>query len=410
MTTNRALLLSRRRLLAASGAALAFAHLPRVASAAGARDPRIVVIVLRGALDGLAVAPPVGDPDYAAARGALALAPAGKDSGKDAIGLIDGFFGLHSSMPVFARLFEERRASVVHAVATSFRERSHFDGQDVLESGYAGPGHSASGWLNRAVAACPANAASARLRGLAVGAVAPLVMRGPAPTMGWTPQTLPSVDEDLAERVLALYAHADPTLAAALGAGLDADRIAMRGDDRETQPRGKDRVAGMRRAAAGAARLLAADDGPRAAALAFDGWDTHINEAKELTSRLAGLDGALEELESGLGAGWSDTVVVAITEFGRTVKVNGAGGADHGTASVALLAGGAVKGGRVIADWPGLKPRQLYQARDLAPTCDLRAVLKGVLAQQLGLSAKALATDIFPDSAAVAPMRDLLVV
>jgi uncharacterized protein (DUF1501 family) len=313
-------------------------------------------------------------------------------------------------MPVFARLFEERRASVVHAVATSYRERSHFDGQDVLESGYVGPGHAASGWLNRAVAACPANAGVSRLRGLAVGAVAPLVMRGPAPTLGWTPQTLPSVGDDLAQRVLALYAHADPALATALHDGLDANRIASSGDGSANTPRATDQSGGMRPAAAGAARLLAAADGPRVAALAFDGWDTHFNETYELTSRLAGLDGALEELENGLGTGWSDTVVVVTTEFGRTVKVNGTRGTDHGTATVALLAGGAVKGGRVIADWPGLKPQQLFQGRDLAPTLDLRAVLKGVLAQQLGLSTKALAEDVFPESAAIAPMRDLLAV
>lgn len=398
--------LSRRRLLAAGGVSLALAHFPRAASAARARDPRLVVIVLRGALDGLSAVAPIGDPDYAALRGSLALSPVGE---KPALPL-DGFFALHPAMPVFARLYKEGRASVVHAVATSYRERSHFDGQDVLESGYAGPGHTESGWLNRSVFALTSSE-PARRRGLGVGAVAPLVMRGPAPALGWAPQVLPPAGEDLAQRVLDLYTHSDPALAAALRAGLDADRIATSGGltgDMAKARGGMDQPNGMRQAAMGAARLLATPDGPRVAALAFDGWDTHANENGLLATRLSGLDGALEEFEKGLGEAWKDTAVVAITEFGRTARVNGTGGSDHGTASVAFLAGGAVQGARVIADWPGLTTSRLYQGRDLAPTQDLRAVLKGLIADQFGLSAQMLADKAFPDSAAVPPLRGLI--
>lgn len=402
--------LSRRRLLAIGGASLAFAHLPAAANAAGARDTRLVVIILRGALDGLAAVAPVGDPDYAELHGSIALSPVGERAALP----LDGFFALHPAMPVFARLYKEGRASVVHAVATSYRDRSHFDGQDVLESGYAGPGHTESGWLNRAVFALQA-AEAARNRGLGVGAVAPLVMRGPAHTLGWAPQVLPAAGDDLAMRLLDLYTHRDPDLAAALRAGLDTDKIATRGGltgDMAKARGGMDQPSGMRQAAMGTARLLGSADGPRVAALAFDGWDTHANEGGAtgvLATRLSGLDGAFEEFETGLGDAWKDTVVVAVTEFGRTARVNGTGGSDHGTASVAFLAGGAVKGGRVIADWPGLKPSQLYQGRDLAATTDLRAVLKGLLADQFGLSAQALADKAFPDSASVAPMRGLLV-
>jgi uncharacterized protein (DUF1501 family) len=301
----------------------------------------------------------------------------------------------------------------VHAAATPYRERSHFDGQDVLESGYPRQGRNDSGWLNRAVAYLPAGERVRPPRGLGVGPVAPLVMRGPAPVLGWAPQLLPTAGEDLAARVLDLYTHRDPVLAAALRGGLDTDKMAVNGG-LAPDPKaggGMDQPTGMRRAAAGAAKILAADDGPRVAALAFEGWDTHANEGGatgQLANRLSGLDGAFEEFEKGLGEKWKDVAIVAITEFGRTAKINGTVGTDHGTGTVAFLAGGAIKGGRVIADWPGLAPAQLYEGRDLKPTTDLRAVLKGLLADQLGLSAAVLADAVFPDSAGVHPMSGFI--
>jgi uncharacterized protein (DUF1501 family) len=167
----------------------------------------------------------------------------------------------------------------------------------------------------------------------------------------------------------------------------------------------------MRQAAQGAARLMRAPDGPRVAALSFEGWDTHANEGPlsgPLANRLGGLDGALDELQSGLGDVWGSTVVIVVTEFGRTVRINGTAGADHGVGAVALLAGGAVKGGRGVYDWPGLADTKLYQNRDLAPTTDLRAVLKGVLADHFEAPAGMLGAMIFPDSAAVKPMTGLV--
>jgi Uncharacterized protein conserved in bacteria len=175
---------------------------------------------------------------------------------------------------------------------------------------------------------------------------------------------------------------------------------------------GGNNIAAMRLVARGAAKVMAADDGPRIAALAFDGWDTHANEGGpvgRLSQLLSGLDGALGEFQSGLGERWRDSVVVVATEFGRTARINGTEGTDHGTGTVALLAGGAVKGGRVIADWPGLKPANLYEGRDLAPTSDLRAALKGILRDHLGLGEAVLANNVFPASAAVKPMQGLLV-
>src|SRR5258705_6953321 len=237
----------------------------------------------------------------------------------------------------------------------------------------------------------------------------PLVLRCAAPTVGWAPVALPQAAEDTAMRLVELYQHRDPALASALKQGLALDKAAQ-GDDMKPKP-GTNGAGAMRLVARGAAKLMAADDGPRIAALAFDGWDTHANEGGpvgRLAQLLGGLDGALAEFESGLGERWRETVVVVATEFGRTARINGTQGTDHGTGTITLLAGGAVKGGRVISDWPGLKPPGLYEGRDLAPTTDLRAVIKGVLRDHLGLSERVLAETVFPDSAPVKAMKGLL--
>jgi uncharacterized protein (DUF1501 family) len=390
---------SRRAALGAAGSCFAWAFLPRWARAAGARDMRLVTLVLRGALDGLSAVAPAGDPDYVGLHGPLAFGPNGAHPGLP----LDGFFTLNPGMPGFARLFAAGQAAVVHAVATGYRERSHFDGQEVLESGQPGPGRTESGWLNRALQSLPAGERAAS-RGLAVGAVSPLVIRGEAPVLGWAPQTVGTASDDLARRVLDLYAHRDPALQAALAAGLASGKVA--GNDATTKPGGMDTPAGMLQAAQGAARLLAADDGPRIAALAFDGWDTHVNEGGatgRLAQLLGGLDAAMEALRVGLGPAWADTTVLAVTEFGRTARINGTTGTDHGTGTVAFLAGGAVRGGRVSADWPGLKPPNLLDGRDLRPTTDLRAILKGVLGTQWGLSDAVLADAVFPGSEGIRP-------
>ena len=301
-------------------------------------------------------------------------------------------------MPEFARMYREKHAAVVHAVATPYRERSHFDGQDVLESGFAGPGRVQSGWLNRALEELPRG--DRVISGLAIGPTTPLILRGAAPTVAWAPVALPQAAEDTAARLLELYRHRDPALGTALTQGLQLDKAAQ-GDDMKPKP-GTNSAGAMKLVARGVAKLMSADDGPRIAALAFDGWDTHANEGGpvgRLAQLLGGLDGALAEFETGLGARWRDTVIVVATEFGRTARINGTAGTDHGTGTVALLAGGAVKGGRVISDWPGLKPANLFEGRDLAPTNDLRAVMKGVMHDHLGLAERVLAEQVFPDSA-----------
>jgi uncharacterized protein (DUF1501 family) len=395
---------SRRALLLGGASFAAWAYLPKFARASDGRDPRLVVIILRGALDGVATVAPIGDPDYAGLHGTIALSA----DGPHPAAMLDSFFALHPSMPELARMYRDKHAAIVHAVATPYRDRSHFDGQDVLESGFAGPGRVQSGWLNRALQAMPHGERVGS--GLAIGPTTPLVLRGAAPTVGWEPASLPQAADDTTARLLELYQHRDPALASALTQGLQLEKSA-RGDDMQATP-GAFGAAAMRVAARGAAKLMAADDGPRIAALAFDGWDTHANEGGpvgRLAMLLSGLDGAFAEFESGLGERWRDTVIVAATEFGRTARINGTEGTDHGTGTIALLAGGAVQGGRVIADWPGLKPANLYQSRDLAPTIDLRAVVKGVLHDHLGLSERVLAENVFPDSAAAKPVQGLVV-
>ena len=394
------LLATRRALLLGSGAFAAWAYVPRFARAADGTDPRLIIVILRGALDGLATVAPVGDPDYAGLHGSIALTA----NGPHAAIMLDSFFALHPSMPEFARMYREGHAVVVHAVSTPYRDRSHFDGQDVLESGYAGPGRVQSGWLNRALEGLPRG--ERVMSALAVGPTTPLLLRGAAATVGWAPVALPRADDDTAARLLDLYQHRDSALANALSQGLQLEKVTQ-GEGMRPQPG----IKAIQQLARGAAKLMAADDGPRIAALALDGWDTHANEGGpvgRLAQLLSGLDGALLAFEGALGPRWRDTVVVIATEFGRTARINGTDGTDHGTGTIALLAGGAVNGGRVITDWPTLRPASLYQGRDLAPTTDLRAVLKGVLADHLGISESVLASSVFPDSAATPPMQGLI--
>lgn len=394
---------SRRVFLAGAGAFVAWAGLPRPSYAA-TRTPRFLAVILRGAMDGLAVVPPIADPDYAGLRGELAIGAAGLEPALP----LDGQFGLNNAMPNLHALYHKGEALIVHATATPYRERSHFDGQDVLESGLGGVGDKSSGWLNRAAAAIPTADGVRPISGLAVSPTVPLILRGAAPTLSWTPPQLQSASGDTLQRLLALYTHEDPELARVLGEGVDLDALATGMDG---LGRGGGIAAAFRELAAGPARLVAAEDGPRLAALSYDGWDTHTNEGAEagrLANLLAALDGALAALATELAPVWSETVIAVMTEFGRTARANGNEGTDHGTATVAFLLGGAVKGGRVIADWPGLKPGDLHENRDLKPTTDLRAVLKGVLRDHLGIDQRRLATEVFPGSLSVAPLQGLV--
>ncbi len=403
---------TRRIFLASAGAVVAWANMPRLASAAGTRDPRLVVVILRGAMDGLAAVPPVGDPDYAAIRGALAIGTAGLEPTL----ALDSFFGLNQAMPKLHGAYGRGEALIVHAAATAYRERSHFDGQDVLETGMTAPRAATTGWLNRVAQILPAGQAVHRSAGLAASPTVPLILRGPAPILTWTPPNFRPAGSDTLQRLMALYGETDKQLAQVLAAGIGVNKLAAgedltMGTGGAKSPPGHGIEAAFAALAAGAGRLLADDAGPRLAAISYDGWDTHASEGADkgrLATLLGALDGAMAALRDSMKPVWKDTAIVLMTEFGRTAHINGTDGTDHGTATTAFLIGGAVKGGRVVADWPGLKPQQLYQQRDLNPTTDLRAVLKGVLRDHLGLSERALATTVFPDSAAVKPLDGLI--
>jgi uncharacterized protein (DUF1501 family) len=409
---------TRRELLLGSGGLFAWAFAPKIARAEG-RDPRFLTIVLRGALDGLAAVAPVGDPDWVKLRGDNAL----KLDGATPALPLDGFFALNPAMPNLHRLYKAGQAIVVHAVATPYRERSHFDGQDVLESGLARPGRADTGWLNRALVKLEPDdrvRSTNERRTFAVGPITPLVVRGPAPVLSWVPPRLPQVSDDTTVRLLDLYRHTDPRLAQVLEDRLGLSSLApARSPDRKPGEMGPVIQVGninqvrayFAEAAGAAAKFLANPDGPRVGALALDGWDTHNNEGVvngRLAQLLGALDGALGAIETNMGAAWSETVVTLVTEFGRTARINGTAGTDHGTATVALLLGGALKGGRVVADWPGVKEADLYEKRDLKATTDLRSVLKGLLRDHLRVNERVLTADIFPGSDAVAPMTGLL--
>ncbi|MEJ1969038.1 MAG: DUF1501 domain-containing protein [Rhizomicrobium sp.] len=395
MTTRRFLL----RTMAAAGTLAVWDAPIRYAFASVPTDRRFVVVILRGALDGLAAVPPHGDKDYAAMRGSLAIA--------DPLDL-DGFFGLHPALTHVKAMFDAKEAAVFHNICSPYRDRSHFDGQNVLETGGSGPHMLQDGWLNRALTPLGLGDGA---HALAVAQTAPLLLSGPARTTSWMPETLPAPDEAFLARVRMLYAG-DPVLLASLDSAVDmqgAARAAM--DDPSAMKPGQNGYGNVTPLFAGAGKLLAADNGPRIAVLDTGGWDTHFNQGAgegQLARRLQALDAGLDGLKTALGPAWSKTAIVMATEFGRTVHVNGSGGTDHGTGGAAFVLGGAVNGGAVHAEWTGLSGAALQDGRDQPARTDLRALFKGILAEHMGVSHAALNATVFPDSGGVAAMKGLI--
>jgi uncharacterized protein (DUF1501 family) len=394
-------MLNRRTLLGASAGAAALSFPVFAFGQAQATDKRLLVIILRGGMDGLSAVPAIGDPMYAGLRGRLALPRSGQGA---ALGL-DDTFALHPNLPKMHALYRAGELLPIHACATAYRERSHFDAQNVLETGAAHPMARGEGWLNRALGALP------RARpemGMALSAQAPLILRGPTPVSTWSPSGMPDVNTDTMSRLLALYDARDPALANALESAMSANLVAMDSGAGDMNGRGGRNIVPMAQIAA---RFLKDANGPIAAVMETTGWDTHAAQGVEqgvLARNLTQLDNGLDAFKTEMGAEWRNTVVIIATEFGRTAAPNGGGGTDHGTGAAAFLAGGAVHGGRVLADWPGLSRDALYEGRDLRPTTDLRAVFKGVLADHLRISSAALDRDAFPDSNGVRAVRDLV--
>jgi uncharacterized protein (DUF1501 family) len=403
-------MITRRVLLARIGAgALPVLVLPGLSAAfaAAPTDRRLVVVVLRGALDGLAAVPPYGDPNYREIRGALAFPEPGT---ADGVLDLDGRFGLHPSLKPLHAMYKRRELIVCHAVATPYRSRSHFDGQDVLENGATSAHGAEDGWLNRTLALYGSKEKGA---GLAVGQSVPLILRGDVPVSAWAPRTLPRVQDDFLVRLGALYrsdkllgpAFTEVTRAQAMGDEVARDDAKMGG--------GKQQIRGAKALPAlmsAVGKLLADPNGPRIAALDATGWDTHANQGLltgPLANNLAALAEGLDGLRSGLGPVWNKTAVLVATEFGRTVRPNGTGGTDHGTAGIAFLLGGGVAGGRVATRWPGLSEAALFEGRDLAPTADIRGLFKAALTDHLGLPDAEVARHVFPDSQNAPRLREV---
>ena len=395
--------LARRRFLKNTSVLAVGALLPSLVFAKTGGSARLVVVVLRGALDGLAAVPPYGDRDYADLHRDLAIAAPGAPQGALAL---DTLFGLHPSLGFLHERYGAGELLVFHAVASPYRDRSHFDGQNVLENGLIAPLGTADGWLNRALAALPARGYSGRMeRAVAVSQNIPLILRGPAPVLSKSPSATPDIDEELLLRLADLYSK-DDWFAARLSEAVQGEKLGpMAG---MAAPPGANRMAAVARMAAA---VMRSEGGPDVAVIEATGWDTHANQGGAegaLARRLAGLDEGLRSLADGLAELWPLTAVLVVTEFGRTAAVNGTRGTDHGTGGCAFLAGGAVRGGRVIADWPGLAASALLDGRDLRPTTDLRSIFKAVLDEHLHIAARTLATRVFPDSKGARPLQGLI--
>jgi len=386
--------MKRRRFLqlTSASALVATAGFPKLALAAPAIDGRFVVIVLRGGMDGLSVVPAYGDPSYERARNGIAIPPPGADGG--ALPL-DGTFGLNPRLVHLAEMYKDGSLMPIQACCVAYHGRSHFDAQNVLENGSAIPYGLKTGWLNRALATLPARDGDLAI---AIDQTMPVILTGPSKVTSWYPSQLPQPDGDTIDRIATLYEQ-DAKLAEALAA---ARRV--HGDANATGGSG---FAALMTAAG---RFLAPANGPSIAMLESTGWDTHANQAPAfgaLQRNLGELDAGIQALRDSLGDTWSRTAVLVMTEFGRTVAMNGTRGTDHGTGGAAFLVGGAVAGGRVLTDWPGLRPNDLLEGRDLRPTTDLRAVMKAALVDHLRVAEADVETQVFPDSRGVAPIAGL---
>lgn len=374
-------LINRRHMLAGSlviGAGTIAA--PRMAFAAAPGERNVLFAMLRGAADGMAMLAPVGDPNFAKLRGTHL---GEYENARKA----DGFFAIHPAFESIGAAYGAGEAAFVHATATSYRERSHFDGQNLLETGATAPYATTEGWLNRLTALIASEHGSGMPKALAIAPTVPLALRGPAPSSSYAPSNLPEASEAFIDRVSRLYG-ADKQLGELWSQALSTREMA-----------GDDTLRNLRDAkAAGelAASLMREKNGARIAMIDLGGWDSHANQPGQFRRQAGQLDTLLGAYKAAMGTAWDNTLVMVVTEFGRTAALNGTNGTDHGTASAAIVTGGTVKGGQVIADWPGLGESQLYQARDLKPTISLESVLAGAVAGHMKIDAKRSMDHLFP--------------
>ncbi len=388
--------MNRRRFLKTTTAALAAIPTARIALASAPTEKRLVVVVLRGGLDALHALPPYEDRTYRRLRPSLALTTADKAPPMD----LDGYFGLHRALAPLESIYRAGELLFVPAASTRYRDRSHFDGQNFLENGSGAPFGAETGWLNRALLGLAAND---RRLGLSIGTVTPLILRGEAGVQAWGDSNLPQADDDFLRRVGRVYAE-DPIFSAAFQAANDAPQLDMGMADRRSGPRrGEDVVLSAR----ATADLLSRDDGPRVAVIDIDGWDTHFNQEPRLAQLFDPLANAIVALRRGLGGHWKRTQVLVVSEFGRTAAENGNRGTDHGTGGLAILAGGAVQGGRIIGQWPGLSKSALWEQRDLRTVNAYESIFKSALIEHLGIDQGFVEDVVFPGSADLQPMDGL---
>ena len=396
----------RRDLLAGGMALTASAILPSGLSfAATPSDKRLVIILLRGGMDGLSLFPPFGDKDYQSTRGKLAMEAPNRDDG---IIDLDGMFGLHPSAASLIPFWQRGELAIIPATATPYRGRSHFDAQEVLENGTDQPGGAYDGWLNRALKVMGGTGTPA----ISVSKQVPFILQGGAKTTAWSPNELPDPVLGFYEKLRLLYKE-DTLLGPMLADGLRNKKVmesTLSKDDLNSAKSAR-KVQDLDVMAKLAGRYLTHKDGPRVAVLEASGWDTHVQQGLEtgrLARKFASLSAGLDALHEEMSPVWDKTVIVAISEFGRTVSPNGSSGTDHGTAGAALLLGGAVIGGKITGAWPGLSKNNLYEGRDLKPTVDTRAIFKRVLQDHMKISPRDINNIIFPRSNAAKPLKGLI--
>ena len=367
--------------------------LPTVSFAQVRPGGRLVFVLLRGGFDGLAAVVPYGDPEYSAVRGTFAF-------NESELAVLDETFGLAPGLSPLRALWDSNELAVLHAVAIPHRTRSHFDGQAILETGLDHPVGSSDGWLNRLL-----QVMSGRRAGIAIAAGMPLSLSGPYDVESWSPTKLGVMDDTFLERLAVLY-RSDAALHGRFEAAVQQQDLV----GEEPMARGNARRGRMTPLMQAAARILRQEQGPNIAAMEFSGWDTHANQgmAGGALDRLLGqLAEGLVAFRTEIGAAWQTTTVIVMTEFGRTARPNGTRGTDHGTAGAGFVLGPRVSRARVVSDWPGLGPSALYEGRDLKPTLDTRAVLKGALAGTFDLTATQLER-VFPNSGSVRAIPELM--
>ena len=377
--------LTRRATLGGIGAALTLATLPRSAAASVALPQRLVVINMLGGVDGLAMVVPYGDAALAGLRGPLLPPPVGSAGGLFDLG---GFYGLTPAMPNLYAMFTANQALAVHAVAPIVPTRSHFLGQNVLQGGEGNA--SGSGWINRLTGLLPTIGGGVEA-GVVMGLQTPPIAQGATQFCGWGPSAYPGVANTLAALIETLGAS-DPLIGGPIQSGFNDHALLQGWINAGGSSKGLSPFAAAMR---NAGLFLAASGGPAVAVIETASMDTHSSQVQRLNPLLSDVDAGLGALANAAGAAWASTVVMTVTEFGRTAYVNGSGGTDHGSGFAMLLAGGAVKGGRVLGTWPGLGAGVLLDGRDLQGTTDIRAVALGVLRDHMRLTPASLAT-VFP--------------